>query len=66
MKQAAREAFENSMHHPDTMKTIAKADLSNREYSVQEAVYHSLPELNLKRISPSVYFVNTKLLEERV
>ena len=29
MKQAAKEAFENNMHHHDTMKTIAKAYLSN-------------------------------------
>ena len=25
MKQAAKDAFENNMHHQDTMKTIAKA-----------------------------------------
>ena len=29
MKQAAKEAFENNMHHHDTMKTIAKAYFSN-------------------------------------
>ena len=42
MKQAAKEAFENNMPHHDTMKTIEtidKAYLSNRECSVQEAVY---------------------------
>ena len=42
MKQSAKEAFENNMHHHDTMKTIEtidKAHLSNRECSVQEAVY---------------------------
>ena len=66
MKQAAKEAFENNMHHNDTMKTIAKAYLSNGEYSVQETVYHILPELKLRRIFPAVYFVNTNLLEERV
>ena len=47
MKQAAKEAFEKNMHHHDTMKTIAKAYLSNRECSVQEAVYHISPELKL-------------------
>ena len=45
MKQVAKEAFENNMHHHDTMETIAKAYLSNQECSVQEAVYHILPEL---------------------
>ena len=48
------------------MKTIAKAYLSNRECSVQEAVYHILPKLKLKRIFPAVYFVNTNPREERV
>ena len=66
MKQAAKEAFENNMHHHDTMKTIARAHLSNRERSVQEAVYHILPGLKLRRIFPSVYFVNLNLPEERV
>ena len=54
------------MHHHDTMKTIAKAYLSNRECSVQEAVYHILSELKLRRIFPAVCFVNTNLPEERV
>ena len=38
MKQAAKEAFESNMHHQDTMKTIDKAYLSNRECSIQETV----------------------------
>ena len=38
MKQPATEAFENNMYHHDTMKTIGKAYLSNRECSVQDAV----------------------------
>ena len=48
------------------MKTIVKVYLSSRECSVQEVVYHILPELKLKRIFPAVYFVNTNLPEERV
>ena len=35
------------------MKTIAKAYLSNRECSVQEAVYHIPSELKLRRIFPA-------------
>ena len=54
------------MHHHETMKRIARAYLSNRECSVQEVVYHILPELKLKRIFPAVYFVNTNLPGERV
>ena len=38
MKEASKEAFENNIHHHDTMKVIAKAYLSNRECSEQEAV----------------------------
>ena len=59
MKQAAKEAFENNMHHCDTMETIAKTYLCNQECSVQEAVYHILPELKLRRIreeSSSIIF----------
>ena len=66
MKQTAKEAFENNMHHHDTMKTIAKAYLNNHECSVQEAVYYILPELKLRWIFPAVYFVNTNPPEERV
>ena len=66
MKQAAKEVFENNMHHHDTMKLIAKAYLSNQECSVQEAVYHILSELKLKKIFWVVYSVNTNPLEERV
>ena len=66
MKQAAMEAFENNLHHHYTMKTIAKAYLSNRECSAQEEVYHILPEMKLRRIFPAVYFVDTNLPEERV
>ena len=66
MKQAAKEGFENNMHHHDTMKAIAKAYLSNLECSVLEPVYHILPELKLRRIFPAVYFVNANPPEERV
>ena len=53
------------MHHHDTMKTVPKAYLSNCECSVQEAVYHILPELKLRRIISAVYFVNNNLSEKR-
>ena len=66
IKQPAKEAFENNIHYHDTMKSIAKAYLSNREYSVQETVYHILPESKLRRIFAVVYFVNTSLSAKRV
>ena len=48
------------------MKTIVKVYLSNRECSVQEAIYHVLPELKLRRIFLAVYFVDTNFPDERV
>ena len=39
MKQAAKEAFKNNMHHNDTMKAIAIVYSNNREYPIQEAGY---------------------------
>ena len=66
MKLGAKEAFESNMLHHDTMKTIARAYLSNHECSVQKAVDHILPELKLRRIFPAVHVVNTNLPEEKV
>ena len=53
------------MHYHDMMKTIAKAYLSNRDCTVQEAVYPILSELKLMRIFLAVYIVNTNLREGR-
>ena len=66
MIQAAKKAFENSIHHHCTMKRMRKAFLNNRGCSVQEAVYHIFRELKLMRIFPAVYFVNKNLPEEIV
>ena len=66
MKQASKGAFENNMNHHITLQTIAIAYLSNLEFSVQEAVYYILLELNLRRIFPAVYFVTRNFPEERV
>ena len=59
--QAKKQAAKDNMHHHDTGKKIARLYLT----SVQETVHHILPKLNLKRIFPTVYFVNTNLPEER-
>ena len=66
MKQAAKKVFEDNMHDHDTMKTIAKAYLIDQKYSLQEAVYHILPELKLRRVFTAVYFVNMNLSQDRV
>ena len=65
MKQSDKETFENNMHDHDTLKSIAKAYLSSRECSVQEAVCHIQPELKVRGIFPTVYFVNTNPPEKK-
>ena len=65
MKQVAHEAFDAKLDQFNTMKNILKAYTNNGECSVQEAAYHILPELHLRRIFPGVQFVNTNLPEER-
>ena len=65
MKQEVRENIKNNIHHRDTIKTIAKAYLSNRECSVRETVFLIFVELKLKRIFPAVYFANINLSEKR-
>ena len=63
MSQAVMKPSENTIRYHDTMKIIAKAYLNNQESSVQEALYHILPELKLKRIFLAVNFVTTNLPE---
>ena len=63
MKQTAKEAFDNNMHHHDTMKAIVKTYLSNLGCSVKEPVGHILAELKLRRIFPTIDFVNKNLPE---
>ena len=66
MKAAAKEAFMNILHHYET--TISRAYSSKREYSVQEAGYHTswhTQELKLSRVFPAVYFVDTNAPEKK-
>ena len=51
---AMKEALDNELSHFDTMKNILQAYTSKRECSVQEAVYHVLPELHFRRVFPSI------------
>ena len=47
------------------MKSIARAYATKRECSVQEAVYHVMPELWLRKTCPGVIFANSNLPENR-
>ena len=65
MKQAAREAFEMNKGAKEQMNAIASAYKTKRQLSVQEAVYHIMPELWLRRTKPVVQFANSNLPERR-
>ena len=47
------------------MKNIAKAFNTNRECSVQEALYLTKPDLWLRKCFPAIQFVNTNMPEDR-
>ena len=59
------EAFDTKLYQFNAMENILKAYTSNRECSVQEAVYHILQELHLRGVFPGVQFINTILRGER-
>ena len=65
MKEALKESANSEKSSYDTMKNIAKAYNTNRECSVQEAVYLTMPELWLRKCFPAIQFVNTNLPDER-
>ena len=65
MSQAVKEAWENKSNNYDQMKLIARAYASKRECIVQEAVYHIMQELWLRKGFPLVLFANTNLPENR-
>ena len=65
MKQAAKEAKELDKSSYEQMKSIARAYITKRECSVQEAVYHVMPELWLRKSYPCVNFINTNMPEKR-
>ena len=59
MSQAVTESLESKKSNYEQMHTIAHAYAANRECSVQEAVYHILPELWLRKTFPGVIFANS-------
>ena len=65
MKQAAKDACNMNKNNFEQMKSIARAYTTKRECSVQEAVYHVMPELWLRKCSPGVLFANSNLPEHR-
>ena len=66
MKQAIKDSIENNLDIRQQMKNIASAYTANRECSVQECVYHIMPELWLRKVFPGVRFVNSNVPSKRV
>ena len=66
VKQAFRETLEKGASYYEQMKTIAHAYSSKRECSLQEAVYHIMPELWLRKVFPTVVNVNSNIPEKRI
>ena len=66
VKQAFRETIEKGASYYEQMKTIAHAYSSKRECSLQEAVYHIMPELWLRKVFPTVVNVNSNIPEKRI
>ena len=66
MKHALQKPIEKKQGNYEQMCAVAHAYASNRECSVQEAVYHCLPELWLRKIFPGVIYANTNLTEKRL
>ena len=66
MCEAAKFAKDMNLSKFEQMKLIARAYLTHREVSVQEAAYHILPELFLRKTYPKVEFANSNLPEDRV
>ena len=61
MQQAAKEAIKMNLSCYEQMNAIARAYITKRECSVQEAVYHVMPELWLSKSFPRVIFANSYL-----
>ena len=66
MKEAFKETLESGASYYEQMKSVAHAYPSKRECSLQEAVYHVMPELWLRKVFPAVVNVNSNLPEKRM
>ena len=63
IKQPLKISIENEENY-EQMNAIAQTYAFNQECSVQEAVYHCLPELWLRRVFPGVIYANTNIPEK--
>ena len=66
VRLTAKEAFENNLSNYKAMQEIVRAYVNKPEYSVQEAVYHALTELHLRKIFQGLCFTNSNIPGERI
>ena len=67
MRLATKETFDNYLITYKTMRGIVGAYVNKRECSVQDAVYHVLPELHMRKIFPvCLCFANSNIPEEYI
>ena len=57
INQPAKEASTLKLNSFEQIKSISKAYSTERECSVQKAVYHAMPELCLRKTFPGVIYV---------
>ena len=65
MNQTLNEVMAPKLTNYDQMKSVAGAYSMKRECSVQEAVYHIMPEFWLRKTFPVVVFPNIGIPENR-
>eukprot|EP00111_Clytia_hemisphaerica_P022559 TCONS_00066307-protein len=65
MQETLKQAKDSNDSQFEQMSKIAKVYNSNRECSIQEAVYLTMPELWLRKCFPAISFVNTNLSNQR-
>ena len=65
LKEAVWETFNTKLDQFNTMRNILKVCASNRGMFRSGGCYHTLPELDLRRVFPGVQFINTDLPDER-
>ena len=63
MKQVVKETVKENINVFQKMKAFSKAYTTKRECSVQEAVYHIMPDLWLQKTFLCVLFANSNLPE---
>ena len=66
IKHPLRESIEKKQGNYKQMCAIAHTHVSNRECSVQEAIYQCLPEPWLRKIFLGLIYTNTNLPEKRL